>query len=109
MPGAISPKIQTAVNSIRHNRWLFMEAKSRIEIIYFLYLLLTIPLDFSRVLRCLLMGQFNLLKYRDSLETQHAAKNINAFVESKISGLGFLLSAYQKLIGYVHSFATRQP
>ena len=30
MPGAISPKILEKVEAIRHNKWYFMEAKSRI-------------------------------------------------------------------------------
>ena len=108
MPGAISPKIKETVDVMRHNRWLFMEGKSRIEIIYFVYLLITIPIDFSRILKCLLIGQYNMLKFRVSMETQHAAKNINSFIENKLSGVGFLLSGYQKIIGYVYKMATQQ-
>ena len=109
MPGAISPKIKEAVDVIRTNRWLFMEAKSRIEIIYFIYLLITIPIDFSRILKCVLIGQYNMLKYRVSPETQHAAKNINTFIESKLSGIGFVLGLYQKLTGFIYKMATQQP
>lgn len=109
LPGAISPKLNQAVDVMRQNRWLFVEGKARIEIIYFIYLLVTIPIDFSRILKCLLIGQYNLLKFRMSVETQHAAKNINTFIESKLSGIGFLLSGYQKIIAYVYKLATQQP
>ena len=30
MPGAISPKVKDLVDTIRHHRWFFMEAKSRL-------------------------------------------------------------------------------
>ena len=109
MYGAISPKIKNAVDTIRHHRWTIMEGKSRLEIIYFIYLLITIPVDFSRILKCILMFQFNMLKFRASQETQHAAKNINTFIVSKISGISFLSNLYNKIIDYVYKLATQGP
>ena len=74
---AASGKIKGYVDTIRNNRWYFMETKSKLEIIYFIYLLVTIPIDFGRILKCLLIGQYNMLKFRVTPETAHAAKNIN--------------------------------
>ena len=76
---------------------------------YFIYLLVTIPIDFNRILKCFLMAQYNLLKYRVSNETRHAAFNINSFINSKISSIGFLHSGYNKIIEYVYKMATQQP
>lgn len=86
-----------------------METKSRLEIIYFIYLLVTIPIDLGRILKCLLMGQYNLLKFRLSPETKHAATNINNFISSKISGIGFLHNLYNKMVDYIYKFATQNP
>ena len=55
-----------------------------------------------------MMAQFNLLKYRATPETRQAAANINNFINSKISGIGFLHRTYQKIIGKVYSFAMNQ-
>ena len=72
-------------------------------------MLLTIPIDFSRILKCLLIGQFNMLKYRMTNETRHAAANINSFIQSKLSGIGFLSNLYNKLVDFMYKMATQQP
>lgn len=107
--GSGSAKIRGYVDQIRHNRWFFLETKSRLEIIYFIYLLVTIPIDFSRILKCLLIGQYNMLRFRLTPETKHAATSINNFISSKISGIGFLHKLYTKLIDYMYKFATQNP
>lgn len=74
-----------------------------------IYLIVTTPLDFSRILKALLIGQFNLLKFRVTAETKHAATNINSYVANKISGIGFVHKYYNILIDYIYKFATQQP
>jgi hypothetical protein len=69
----------------------------------------TIPLDFSRILKCLLIAQFNMLKFQITPETRHAATNINNFISNKISGIGFLHKLYTKMVDYIYQFATRNP
>ena len=86
-----------------------MEGKARLEILYFIYLLITIPIDFSRILKCFLMGQFNLLKYRVSAETRHSAALIHSFINEKIRSISFLHSPYNKLADYMYKIATAQP
>lgn len=104
-----NPKLRGYVEQVRTHKWFFMETKSRLEIIYFVYLLVTIPLDFSRILKCLLMGQYNMLRYRATQETRHAATSINKFITDKIQGVGFLLNGYNKIIEYVYKFANQNP
>ena len=70
---------------------------------------MTIPIDFSRILKALLIGQFNLLKFRVTAETKHAATNINSYVVNKISGIGFVHKYYNKIIDYIYKFATQEP
>ncbi len=55
------------------------------------------------------MAQYNLLKYRASSETRHAAFNINSFINNKISSIGFLHSGYNKAINYIYKMATQMP
>ena len=56
-----------------------------------------------------MMVQFNLLKYRVSVETRNAAANINGFVCEKISGIGILKKGYDSAIGYLYKLATGPP
>lgn len=67
---------------------------------------MTIPIDFSRILKCFMMAQYNLLKYRATAETRYAASTIHNFIVSKISGIGFLLNAYNKIVDFVYKIAT---
>lgn len=49
---------------VRANRQAVLECKGRLELFFFIYLLITLPLDFGRVFKVLIMGQFLLVKYR---------------------------------------------
>jgi len=77
--------------------------------LYFVYLLITIPIDFSRIFKCLIIGQYNLLRYRVTQETRYAATNINSWIEGKIKVIGPLHKIYTKVIDYVHNFANQNP
>lgn len=74
-----------------------------------MYLLVTIPIDFSRIFKCLIIGQYNLLRYRVTQETRSAATNINTWIEGKIKAIGPLHKVYIKIIGYVYNFANQNP
>lgn len=107
-PGATgNAKIHGYVDQIRNNRWYFMETKSRLEILCFVYLLITIPIDFGRILKCLLIGQYNMLRYRVTAETKHAATNINNMVKNKISGISFLLNIWNKITDFIFKIANQ--
>lgn len=60
-------------------------------------------------MKCLLMGQYNLLRYRATAETKHAATNISNFISSKISGIGFLHKIYNKMVDMIYKFANQNP
>lgn len=54
-------------NLARNNRAVIMEGKAKLEIIFFLYVLITLPLDLmGRLVKVFLMGQFLLIKYKIS-------------------------------------------
>lgn len=50
-----------------------------------------------------------MLRFRLSNETKHAATNINNFISSKISGIGFLHKLYTKLTDFIYKIATQNP
>jgi hypothetical protein len=60
-------------------------------------------------MKCLLIGQYNMLRYRVCPETQHAATNINNFVKDKIKSIGFLLSIWTKIGDLLHKIANQNP
>lgn len=97
------------VQKIRSQRDLFMKTKSKLEIIYCIFLLITIPIDFSRILKCLLITQYNMLLYQINWYTKDAASYINNIIYDKIRNISFLAKAYTKVVDLLYGFATRNP
>jgi hypothetical protein len=53
------------VDLIRNNKFFVFEAKGKLEIILFVYLLATLPIDFmGRIVKVVLIGQLLLMKYK---------------------------------------------
>jgi hypothetical protein len=95
---------------IRNHRFYIMEGRCRIEMVFLAYLVITLPLDFmNRLIKVFMIGQYLLIKYRINNEFRYASSSVNAWIEAKISGIGFLLNGYKKLAGIVHDYANRQP
>jgi hypothetical protein len=50
---------------IRNNRQSVFETKAKLEILFLVFVLITLPLDFGgKILKLFLMGQFLLVKYK---------------------------------------------
>jgi len=55
------------VNMVRHNKYYVLEGRGKLEITYFLFSLVTLPLDFfNKLLKVVLLGQYLLLKFKIS-------------------------------------------
>jgi len=66
---------------IRNNKFYVYEARGRIEIFVFLYMLVTLPLDFmGRVIKVFLMGQYLFVKYRINTEFKYSCGNIHQWI-----------------------------
>lgn len=103
---------QLAINKygdlIRFNKWWVYEGKSRLEIFFFLYLIFSLPFDFmSRGIKCFMMGQFLMVKYRINQEMRYSCTLINSWIEEKTSKIGPVNALYKKIAGWIHSYANR--
>jgi hypothetical protein len=93
---------------LRYNKYYVYEGKGRIEIFFFIYLVLTLPFDFmGRAIKAFLIGQFLFIKYRISPEFTYSCRSINNWILAKTYPIGFLNSAWIKVGGWIHSYATR--
>jgi hypothetical protein len=63
----------------------------------------------NRLIKVFMIGQYLLIKYRINNEFRYASSSVNASIEAKISGVGFLLNGYKKIVGIVYDYANRQP
>jgi hypothetical protein len=67
---------------IRKNRYWVFETKAKLEIIFFLFVLVTLPFDFGgRIIKLFLIGQFLLVKYKVNAEFRGNCTNINLWVQ----------------------------
>lgn len=84
------------------------ETKSILEIAFFVFLLLTLPFDFGRIIKLFLMGQFLLVKYKVNAEFRRNCTRINTWIQQKISGLiPSLGEGYQKLASMIYNYASK--
>lgn len=94
---------------VRYNKFYIYEGKGRIEIFVFLYMLVSLPLDFmGRIIKVFLMGQYLLIKYRINAEFKYSCANINQWILQKTYPIGFINKAYQTLSGWIYSYATKE-
>ncbi len=105
---------QLAINHygsiIRSNRFYVMEGRCKLEIAFFVYLLLSLPFDLmGRLIKLFMIGQYLLIKYRISNEFRFASTSVNSWVDGKLAAVGFLQNAYRKVVGYVYDYANRNP
>jgi hypothetical protein len=102
------PRVKPFIDMIRNHKFFILEGKSRLEFIYFFYLITTIPIDLGRILKCIIIGQFLMLKYNLSAETRHSAYLINAYISNAIKNFGPLHRAYTSGVNYLYKFVTQQ-
>ena len=106
----LAPKYMPFVNMIRHNKYYVMEGRGKLEITYFVFLILSLPLDFlNRMLKVVLMGQYLLLKFRISNQFRYSCSEVHKFFDTKTKSIGFINSLYNKLIDLIYKFATSDP
>lgn len=98
------------VNIVRNQKFYVMEGKAKLEICYFIFLILTLPFGFmQRLMKVFILGQYLLMKFRISNEFRFGCSEIHKFVDTKTKSIGFVNSLYNKAIDYVHKFATADP
>ena len=60
----------------------------------------------GKLLKVVLLGQYLLLKYKISQESRYAASEIHKMIDTKTKSIAFINSFYNKLVGYLYTFAT---
>ncbi len=105
-----SAKYMPYVNILRNQKFYVMEGKAKLEVVYFLFLICTLPLGvMTRLMKIFIIGQYLLMKFRISNEFRYGCSEIHKFVDSKTKSIGFLNNVYNKGIDYVYKFATANP
>ena len=67
---------------IRLNKWWVYEGKCRLEIFFFIYLIFSLPFDLmGRGIKCFMMAQFLMIKYRINQEMRYSCTLINTWIE----------------------------
>ena len=98
------------VNLMRTQKYYIMEGKSKIEIVYFVFVICSLPFDFfNKLIKVFLMGQYLLMKYRVTNECRTAAGEIHRFIDGKTKSIGVINSLYNKGVEYAYKFATQDP
>jgi hypothetical protein len=107
---AFSQKYMPYVNMIRNQKFYIMEGKAKLEIVCFIFLICSLPLDFfNRLLKVFIMGQYMLMKFRISNEFRYGCSEVHKLIDSKTKAVGFVNSLYNKGIDFVYKIATSNP
>lgn len=84
------------------------ETKAKLEIIFFIFILVTLPLDFGgRIIKLFLMGQFLLVKYKVNAEFRGNCTHINGWIQQTLSRVPALADLYQKVAAFIYSYASK--
>lgn len=98
------------INMARNQKFYIMEGKAKLEIVCFIFLICSLPLDFfNRMLKVFIMGQYMLMKFRISQEFRFGCSEVHKFVDSKTKSIGFINSLYNKGVDFAYNFATSDP
>lgn len=105
-----SPKYMPFVNMMRNQKFYIMEGKAKLEIICFIFLVCSVPLDFfNRMLKVFIMGQYMFMKYRIAQEFRYACSEVHKWIDSKTKAIGFINNLYNKGVNMAYNFATQVP
>lgn len=108
--GRFSEKYMPYVNLMRNQKFYVMEGKAKLEIVYFIFLIFSLPLDFlNKIMKVFIMGQYILMKYRISNEFRYGCSAIHQFIDSKTKSIGFINNLYNKGVDYAYKVATQNP
>lgn len=95
---------------IRYNKFYVYEGKCKIEIVFLVYCIVTLPFDLmGRLIKLFIMAQFLMVKYRLNNEFRYACTTINALIEDKTKSIGFVNNGYKKVAGWLHEYVNRDP
>jgi hypothetical protein len=81
------------VQAIRDNRLAILVYKGKLEFMYEILLLCTLPFDFGLILSLVMLGQYMLLKHKLTAEFKYTMYDINHFIKyivGPIPGVNFL-------------------
>ena len=87
-----------------------MEGKAKLEVVYFIFLICSLPLDFlNKIMKVFIMGQYILMKYRISNKFRFGCSAIHQWIDAKTKSIGFINNFYNKGIDYAYKIATQNP
>ena len=96
------------VDLIRNNRAEIFKTKGILEIIFVVYLVVTIFLDFfNRIIKIFLLGQMLIMKYKINPEFRLSCTVVNKWIIDKIKGIDFIYSNYMLITNKIYSYASQ--
>ena len=93
---------------IRNNKAVIFQTKSIIELIFFGFVIITLPMDlFGRLIKAFMMAQFFNMKYKVNPEFRSNCTVMNQWITNKICRIEFLFSNYIKLTTWIFNYANK--
>lgn len=93
---------------VRANRGKVFETKGILEIIFFIYLVLTLFFNLmGKIIKVILIGQMLLMKYKLNAEFRVSCRSVNAWILAKTSKIELLHSNYLKVSGLIFNYASK--
>lgn len=91
-------RLDDFVTTVRENRNMLLVFRGKLEFLYEMLLIFTIPFDISVLLPAVMLAQYMILKHKISVEFRYAMHDMNHAIYSvvrHIPGINFL---YDKLV-----------
>ena len=96
------------IDMVRSNKYFIFETKTKLEILFLIYLIFTLPMDlFGKAIKVFLLAQLLVMKYKMNPEFKTACGVIHAWTLEKTRAFGGVHSAYVKATDWINGFATR--
>lgn len=101
-------KYSNHIDMIRNNKFYIFEMKGKLELIFLIYLIATLPFDFmGRLIKIFLLGQLLIMKYKVNNEFKLTCSSVNAWILEKIKNIELIHSPYSKLTQWIYNFVNR--
>lgn len=96
------------IDLIRNNKAEIFKTKCILEIIYLVYLMITIFFDFfNRLIKIFILGQTLIMKYKINQEFRLACTTANKWVTDKIKNISVLYDNYLLLTNKIYGYASQ--
>jgi hypothetical protein len=95
-------------DKVRNSKAAIFQAKSILEVLFFAFIVITIPMDlFGRLIKAFMLAQFFNMKYKVNPEFRSNCTVINQWIIGKIGTIEFLSTSYTKLSTWIYNYANK--